>query len=701
MSAQAAIYVLPAPPAPEQAGEWLTAEQVMEITGWSDRWLREQEKRGRVVSRETTRIAPNGRRVREYLAASLPSEASRKVAGEESPVGAPQPAQVLTLFTSLPPPSSEVARVKLPDPDDQAQAEERFSILEPILDFAPERYAQLRLADGRAVTSRSRMVLYQAETRGVAPRTLKLWLKRYRDGGFPALADKQRADKNTSRWFAQNPKAAALAAHLRLNCQQSYRVCYEAIVDDAELLGVTRLPSYDTVRNWLASAPPSLQTYALKGRRAYQERMAPYISRSYGDVFANQVWVSDHMIHDVEVMNDCFPEAPFGAPIRLRFTCLLDYRARYVVGASWAWEGSSRSIATAMRRAFAQHDPCEHFYCDNGKDYLKVAKGAQPAYLSDPAEIRGWHEQEMRQIEQQGILARLGIKVTHCIVRHPQSKHVERFFRTLHERFDKRFYQHYTGGASHLRPDATSAAMEMHRKLMKHGRVNESLHPPASIFIALCMAWIEEYHQTAHSGDGMDGRTPAEVFLSEQAPERKAQRPDNQSLALLLAEQTRRKVRECAIELNKRRYIHYDAVSRDILHELNDREVVVAYDPLDPEGVAILDDAGHFLCWARAEEKLGFNPADKEIQRRIGESMADRRHLEKAVRNTLDGISRAALANGARTPVEMLAERAKVSPVVEGALTHRAPKLKPEPADMSAPPTPAQAARMFLEKLRK
>src|SRR5579884_134262 len=696
MSAQAAIYVLPASTAPEQAGEWLTTEQVMAVTGWSDRWLRKQAEIGNIVSRESGQFARNGHRIREYLAGSLPPEARRKMTGGEQSVSAPQPA-ALTLFTSQP--SDTLARVTLPDPEDQAQAEQRLAVLDPIVNYNPERYAQLRLSDGRAVTSRSRMVLYQAETHRISQRTVKLWLKRYRDGGFPALADKQREDKNTSRWFQQHPKAAALAAYLYLNCRQSYRVCHEAIVQDAELLGVTQLPSYNTVRNWLASAPPSLRTYAREGRRAYQERMAPYLSRSYSDVFANQIWVSDHMIHDVEVMNDCFFEAPYGAPIRLRFTCLLDFRSRYVVGTSWAWEGSSRSIATAMRRAFAQHGPCEHFYCDNGKDYLKVAKGAMPAYLSDPAEVRGWHEREMRQIEQQGILARLGIKVTHCIVRHPQSKHVERFFGTLHQQFDKRFYQHYTGGASHLRPDATSAAMQMHRKLMKHGRVDDSLHPPASVFIALCMAWIEEYHQRPHSGDGMEGRTPNEVFTSEQNPARSTHSMDGQSLALLLVEQTRRKVRECAIELNKRRYIHYDAISRDILHEMNEREVIVAYDPLDPEGVAVLDEGGHFLCWARAEERIGFDPSDKEIQRRIGESMADRRHLEKSVRNALDGISLAARANGLRTPVAMLAERAKVSPIVESALTHRAPKLKPDP-EAAAPPSAADIAANFLEALK-
>lgn len=685
---------------PPRAGEWLTAEEVIAVTGWSRRTF--FNKVGELVARDSGRIGNNGRPIREYLAASLPGEAVNKLAGEcRTPewVSGLVPLHQTPLFAGLT--VTKPQRIVLPDPMDQQQAEERLTVLQPILEYTASdlRWSQLRLSDGSSVTSQTRMIRYQAETSGNCERTIKNWLSRYRSGGFPALADRQRKDKNTSRWFAEHHDAAILAAWWYLECRQSVRACYEAIVNEREKLGLSEedLPSYETVRAWLKAMPPYLTAYAREGRAAYQARMAPYITRSYGDIAPNQIWVSDHMIHDVEVANDCFPELPWGAPMRLRFTCLLDFRSRYVVGASWTPHESSASIATAMRRAIERWGVCEHFYCDNGKDYRKVAKGAIPAWLSDPAAIRGWWDTELRDIERTGILARLGVKVTHCIVRHPQSKHVERFFRTLHERFDKRFYQHYTGGAPHLRPDATAAAMEIHRKLLKHDRVELTTHPPASFLIAGCMAWIEEYHRQPHSGDGMDGRTPAEVFAERRQD---AQRCDSASLALLLAERSRRRVRECAIDLNRRRYTYTDAVSRDLLHEWNERDVLVASDPADPSAVAILDEDGHFLCWAAAEEKLGFDPANKEIQRRIGESMSDRRHMEKATRELVGELGRNARRLGAATPLESLAQNAHLPAIVAPALTHRAPKPTRNP-EASAPPTPAQAARLLLEGLRK
>jgi putative transposase len=575
------------------------------------------------------------------------------------------------------------ARAALIDSADQEQAEERLAIIQPLLDFDadPHRFAK----------SKSQLVRSICAERGIGRATLFRWQEAYREGGLPALADRQRSDKGRSRYFEANPRAAWVAAYLHLECRQSYRAVFEELSRRAGELELAELPHYDTVRSWLASVPPSLRAYALKGRREYTERCAPYLSRGYTDVEPNRIWVSDHAIHDVEVMNDCFPEAEWGMPIRLRFTCLLDFRARYVTGASWCWEGSSRSIATAMRRALLRYEPCEGFYCDNGKDYLKVAKGAVPAYLVDPSAIAGWHQRELVHIERTGILARLGIRVTHCIVHHPQSKHVERFFRTMHEQFDRRWHHHYTAGAPHLRPDATTAAMMLHRKLMKRGKAANSTHPPASVFIALATEWIEEYHNRPHSGRGMDGATPAEIFAMR--PEGIV-RADSDALALLLEEHDRRKVRECSVEIGRRRYIGFDQESLHTLHQLNDTSVVVAYDANDPDAVAILDDAGHLLTWAKAESYLRMDPADPETQAAIAQSMADRRHLEKETRNTLAVISRTARSLGAKTPVESMAERAAIIPAVESLLTHRTPKPKPS-ADAQAPASAAEIAANF------
>lgn len=596
-------------------------------------------------------------------------------------------------------------RVMLTDPDDQAQAQSRLAILEPIYDYRsdPARFAQLRLQDGKPITSFSRMVEYVSGTSGIGSATLYRWLRDFNNGGLPALADKLRSDKGRSRFFSTYPKAQWLAAYLFLECKASARVCHEAILRDAALIEVPPddLPSYETVRSWLKQMPASLTVYARLGRKIYRERMAPYLKRGFTDVYANQVYVGDHAILDVECANDCFDNVEWGEPIRVRISAMLDYRSRCLVGASWCWEGSSRAIAACMRRAILKYGPPEHLYVDNGKDYRKVARGALPGYLAEsPLAPANWWQTELDQIAATGFLARLGIAVTHCIPHHPQSKHVERFFRTLHERFDK-LWPTYTSGTPFTRPEATEAAMMIHRRLLKAGRVSDSKHPMASQMIMACLAWIEEYNETPHTGEGMEGCSPREVFEANLNPNQKPT-PDYATLSLLMAEREKRLVRECAVTLKSKRYVPADQTGWALMHEYNEREVLVVYDSADLNDVAVLDQDGIFVAWLQVEDLVKFAPYDKRTQLQIADSMAVRRRLEKGNRQALETITRAARANGALSPLEAMATRLQLSAGEPGVdiITQRKLHTAPdgdEPKNLN----PGDATDRMIARLRR
>ena len=610
-------------------------------------------------------------------------------------------------------PQQPSLRVLLPDPEAQQQAATRLGILQMIFDYKndPTRFGSLKLKDGKKVKSYSRMVeyaseaSYASETGGVTVRTLYRWIADFEKGGLAALADKQRSDKHRSRFFAAYPKAAWLAAFLFLGDgtfpAQSCTVAYEAIVRDANLLEIPAedLPSYSTVRAWLNSMPPSLTVYAREGARAYRERMSPYLKRGFTDVFANSVWIGDHAILDVEVANDCFDNVEWGAPIRIRLSAMLDYRSRMPVGVTFCWEGSSRAIAACMRRGISKFGPPEHLYVDNVKDYRKIAKGARPGcQAASPLAPANWQQAELDSIAATGLLARLNIAVTHCLPFHPQSKAIERFFRTVHERFDK-CWPTYTSGSPFTRPESTELAMMSHRRLLKAGRVAESKHPKASQFILACLAWMDEYSDTVHEGEGMDGGTPRQVFEANLNPHQKPA-PDHATLSLLMAERTTRGVRECAVTLQKHRYVPVDPSGWAAMHEYNERDVLVVYDSADLDAVAALDADGNFLAWLEAETLVKFAPYESATQARIADSMAMRRRLEKGNRETISLVARAARANGALSPLEAMATRLQLGPGETGRdlITQRARKLTSGDDTLTAPPTPAQAARMFLEK---
>ena len=616
---------------------------------------------------------------------------------------APTPGSLIgPLFANVP--RAALDRIVLPDPEAQKQAQQRLDILAPVLDFSenPHRYARLQLSDGRFVTSAERMIEFAAAQFNQSPRTLKRWLARYRAAGFAALADRIRSDKNTSRWFERHHDARVFAAYLYLVERVSVTFVCEQLEYEAEMLGIDELPSRETVRVFLQqSISPAMKALARQGQRSYRERMAPYLKRGYTDIYANQVWVGDHGIQDVEIQNDVFEEVPVGTPGRLRCSAFVDYRSRKA-WATWAWEGSSRSIAATLVRGMLEVGPPEHIYVDNGKDYKKVARGAQQG--SEHSEIRddekapaGWWEQEYSSIERTGLLARLGISVTHCIPRHPQSKHVERFFRTLHERFDAAHHT-YTSGSPFTRPDSTEAAMMHHRWLMRKGRVAESTHPTASRFILGCLGWIDQYNNTPHSGEGMDGRTPNQVFEEERNPNQKPA-PETKDLALLMCDFARRKVTECAVRIQNYRYTPRpeDRMAWAAMHEANETEVLVGYNSTDPEFAVALTIDGHFLAWLEAEPLVKFAPWDEGTQRQIGQSMEIRRGLEKATRTTLRAIAGAARAKGARSAEEMLYDRLQIPAAVGPVITQRKPEHKPAKTTQK-PMTPAAVARLLLEE---
>jgi putative transposase len=382
---------------------------------------------------------------------------------------------------------------------------------------------------------------------------------------------------------------------------------------------------------------------------------------------------------------------------------MLDYRSRKLVGATWAWEGSSRAIAATMRRAILQFGPPEGIYVDNGKDYIKVAKGARkgsdPWLEESPLAPNQWWQTELEAIERTGFLARLNIAVTHCIPRHPQSKHVERLFRTLHTRFDA-IHSTYTSGSPSTRPDSTELAMMQHRRLFKKGLAAQSSHPLASRFILGCLSWIEEYNNTPHSGEGMDGRTPNEVFAAELNPNQKPT-PEPATLALLMAEYKKVTVDSCAVRLNKRRYTPRpeDRLAWAAMHDCNEREILVAYDPGDPECAAALTLDGHFIAWLEAERLLRFAPGDAKTQQQIGDSMEIRRGLEKATRSTLSAIATAARSNGARSAEEMLYDRLQLPATTAPVISQRKPRLRPD-STASAPSSASDIANSVLEALK-
>ena len=543
------------------------------------------------------------------------------------------------------------------------------------------------------------MSQYLAEQHGISRSSIWAWKKKFETEGSFGLARKSREDKGKSIWAATHRDLADLAAlvYLGNNEQpaQSCTVAWEAVCDRARRQGATP-PSYEAVRSFLKNpneVSPSMRVLGRDGRKKYDAQFAPYIQRGYTEA-SYQIVVSDHAIHDVLVQNDLFGAKDL-KHIRLRMTTLLDYRSRYVVGATWCEEGSSHSIKRALLKAFTRHGIFGELLVDNGKDYQKIGRGARWHELQAEAQ-----EGKLRVAEAQtlgdSVMRRLGIPVTFCTPFHPQAKHIERYHRTVHERFDKAFVT-YTAGAPHLRPDAATAALARHGKLLQMGQAQHSALPLASEFIQMCEAWIEQwYHQQPQDGEGMGGRSPAEVFAAERGLVRPA--PEPAILAMLLCERVTRKVMNCAVEVAGSRFVPEpgDGLANFQMHERSGRTVTVAYDPLYPMYAAILDEDLNFLCRVQHEQLFRFSH-DDQTRAEVGAFIANRNGLRKAVRESTQALGRRVRAAGYTTLEESLREMAQLPMAVNDSVVQR--PGRPEP-DAGVKETHAEdnAARYFARK---
>jgi putative transposase len=687
---------------------WLDRSTLQSLTGWSLRAIQQKVKGCTLISRLTETRQRNGRNLREYSAISLPAEFQIKLAKQcaqpssETAIVPVVTGLIQSAGSDLVAASTVNARHIVND-EQQKEAEQRYKVISPLIEFAKGTKGQrtrILSSEGKPFTNSDELAKHIAAEHGFSRAKIWRWYGRYKKDGLPGLLDKVRSDKGKSHWMERHVEAKAIVAAEYLSSGQNKQAAYESLERWWRSKGfeLAALPHYETVRAWLESSdmPAALKALARDGEQRHNERMLPYLRRAYTDIGANQIWISDHMIHDMLVRNDCFDGVPEDAQMRLRLTMWLDMRSRKAVGYSWTPEGSSRSIVTAYRMGALQYGDPLQVYTDNGRDYIKSTKSG---VKFERGPVNEQFLQDAVWLEQ-GALFRLGVAVQHCLKYHPQSKHIERFFRTLHMHFDS-IFPHYTTGNAYNRPDKANIAMAEHKKLLVMGRGNESPLVPASEFIRMGVTWIEQdYNNAPHSGEGMEGLSPNHVF-DELYPFDKRRKADRLALDQLLYERVKRRVDSCAVRLPGRRYIAANAESAAAMYLANETDIIVCYDPHARTEAIATDLDGKKLADLKEEQLV---PHSDAAQPMIADSMQERRRLRNAMKETEQHIKRTAKALGHTSAFEDLRARAELPKAAGGFqspfITQRVGSERIQPHENAVAPASAaeiaEAAMRFL-----
>ncbi|MEI8194733.1 MAG: transposase domain-containing protein [Phycisphaerae bacterium] len=436
-------------------------------------------------------------------------------------------------------------------------------------------------------------------------RTLKRWYRQSRSQrGAGGLIDGRwgKAAKSGD----DDPFLAEVRALYMTRGGLSARYCCKLARQKAREQGWT-VWSDRKVTKYLAKIPLAQRIYAREGEKAYTDKAEGYINRDWTHVRANEQWNGDHHICDVwvrvgEKINPTTGEVKY-QHVRPWVTVWTDCRSRKIVGYDlYIGDPSTDRIILAFRRAVIVHGVPESVYVDCGRDYLSYALNGY---------TRRQHFAKKKGIEKDiifGIFSLMDVKMHHVQPYHGQSKNIERMFGTLEGQFGRSFADAYCGRSPAHRPEDLQE------------RLDAGKAPTFEEYAEAFKMWVDLYNSSEHTGEGMEGKSPDQVFAETLITKRTA--PQDLLDILLLKHSKPVLVTQNGVRCNGFQYGQYEPALKRMLGE----KVVIGFDPQAPARVVILTVDGKFVCKADSNQRLPANAKAEDMQA----AMKAKRHARKA-----------------------------------------------------------------------
>ena len=445
------------------------------------------------------------------------------------------------------------------------------------------------VADHEGITTRS-IELYLDLVRGVLPNHRLAYLVPSKPGQYaretsvqPEFMDLVKSD------YLRPSEPALTAAHRRSTAL-------------AALQGIPAASERATRRAYKRTKSHLVETYARKGAKAASECYPPQI-RDRAALRALELGNSDFHRVDVFVKFDLVPgetERRIGRP---QICGIQDSHSGMLLGYSISQEPNAETVLKTIASTVRKYGIFEEMHFDNGREYAAKEVSGKAANR-----FRG----KTRDDDYEGALARLGCKVTFVKPYSGRSKPIERFWRDVASDLSKHpaFEGAYTGNSPSNKPSNYGTRT-----------VDEA------VFRRVAADVLHELNtRTGRRGDGMDGRSFAQVFEESyaKAPIRKA--TEEQIREILL-----RTVRVKAGPDGRIRFLG-NFYAHPWTRELAGQHLIARYDADDLMGglhLYDLDDIalGHVEC----QQKTGYTDvvsAKRDQKRRKEVKALDRKRAE-------------------------------------------------------------------------
>ena len=497
-----------------------------------------------------------------------------------------------------------------------------------------------------------------AKAHGMSSMTLWRLEKRYLEQGLAGLVRSGRDDKGKSRSMCLEARRRIYEFYLDANKLKANTIL-DMIASDARQMGAKACqscpynpessqyaqlqaselaeyyPACDEVGNGIrppknryavnrviAGINPADATYARYGRKAWEAGFMTKAIRKKPDA-VNEGWFGDHHQFDVFVLDER------GKPVRPWLTAWYDIGSGMLVGWCISLNPNSGTITEALARAIAKKPGSEAYgapnwiYIDNGKDYRsrRFEGDAEDAYWRrrDPKMMQDMY----LRLTGASVMQTLGIKVVHAKAYHGWAKPVERFFRTLEERYCRQL-RGYCGGKPDDRPENFDRAL-------KHWTEKGELMTMDEFVDVFQNEILPAYHNHPHSGYGDE--TPASRYA--RLPKARNEIFSWAVLDELRMGEAERVVTTQGIKFRGR--IYWAAA---LLHRVGEH-VVIKYSDCEMDSITVRDGQdSSYICDAELRESFRYVDEDGE---RVARHVAMQKQQEKEVRQRIRGY-------GAKTP---------------------------------------------------
>lgn len=407
---------------------------------------------------------------------------------------------------------------------------------------------------------------------GQAIRTLRRWIKQYREDGLKGLERKKRSDKNTKRNI--DAELEELTKALALSKPKLSITTIQRKIEKLAQEKGKPIPKYNVIYGIVHNLKPSLLTLAHEGSVAYRDKYELIYRREIGK--ANEIWQADHTPLDILLLNEN-EEA-----VKPWLTIIEDDYSRVISGYYLSFDHPNAiNTALALRQAiWKKTNPTwqicgipEKLYTDNGSDFI------------------------CEHIRQVGMA--LKIQLINSIPGRPQGKgKVERFFLTLLQQLLEGLPGYAPGGAAKVKAILT---------LTQFSVILEE-------FI------VNTYHKTPHSTTGI---APIDRWNGDGFLPRLPQSLE-QLDGLLLTVPKSRKVHRDGIRFKQFRYIC------PTLAGFVGEQVMIRYDPRDLAEIRVYFEKV-FICTAVCQDIADLVVSLKDIRKaRQKERRALRQQINEA-----------------------------------------------------------------------